>query len=361
MEHGRATRQCGVRCDRGRPHGTEGRRRTVLLRSGDRRRRRQQRQPQRQLQRAVRLERSERRPQVPIGEQTGIPVVTSVINPATGEIFTSIDPNFSRPYTDEYSVGVDRELMSSVKFSAVYTYRREKNTQASANPDNPYDPNLTTAIDPGPDGFIGTSDDGTYGFYQRISAANRTFITNDRNVLQSYKGLELTVTKRFSNRWQMLAGYTRSKNTIENVSVDLSPNLLINMNGNISPDAFITGFTRCNGCGASNADKPNQFKLTGMYILPWQELISGGNYSGVGAPPVTRQISRALAIGGSQTINLEPLGSRRLDFQNRIDVRVGKLFTFANSRTFEATIDFDNLTNADWVWQGRSLTPAVGF
>jgi hypothetical protein len=159
----------------------------------------------------------------------------------------------------------------------------------------------------------------------------------------------------------MLAGYTRSRNQIENVSVDVSPNFLINMNGNISPDASVGGSSRCSGCGASNADKPNQFKLTGMYILPWQELIISGNYSGVSGPPITRQISRALAIGGSQTINLEPLGSRRLDFQNRIDLRVGKLFTFAASRSLEASIDFNNLTNASWVWQARSLTPSTSF
>jgi hypothetical protein len=288
------------------------------------------------------------------GEQTGAPVLTSGTT-------TTIDPNFSRPYTDEYSFGVDRELAANVKVSAVYTYRREKNTQASANPDNPYATTLTSAVDPGVDGFLGTADDGSYGFYQRLSAANRTLITNDPNVLQSYRGLELTVTKRFTNRWQMLAGYTRSKNTIENVSVDLSPNLLINMNGNISPDAAINGFSRCSGCSAANADKPNQFKLTGMYILPFQELIISGNYSGVSGPPVTRQISRALAIGGSQTINLEPLGSHRLDFQNRIDLRVGKMFKFANTRTLEATVDFDNLTNSNWVWQVRSLSPSTTF
>jgi hypothetical protein len=294
-----------------------------------------------------------------IGEQTGTPVVTAVL--VNGQILTSIDPNFTRPYTDEYGFGFDRELMPSVKLSAVYTYRREQNTQAMMNPDNPYDRTLTNAVDPGPDGFTGTADDSTYGFFQRISAANRTVITNDPNVLQSYKGLEITVTKRFTNRWQMLAGYTRSKNQIENVSVDVSPNFLINMNGNISPDASVNTSSRCSGCGASNADKPNQFKLTGMYVLPWQDLIISGNYSGVSGPPVTRQISRALALGGSQTINLEPLGAHRLDFQNRIDFRVGKLFTFAGNRTLETTLDFDNLTNADWVWQARSLTPSTSF
>ena len=63
-----------------------------------------------------------------------------------------------------------------MKLSAVFTYRREKNLQASKNPDNVYDSALTSAVDPGPDGVVGTPDDSTYGFYQRISPANRTVI-----------------------------------------------------------------------------------------------------------------------------------------------------------------------------------------
>jgi len=98
-----------------------------------------------------------------------------------------------------------------------------------------------------------------------------------------------------------------------------------------------------------------------MYVLPWYDVITSVNYSGVSGPAYTRQISRALAIGGSQTINLEPMGNTRLDFQNRIDVRIGKLFKFANSRSLETSIDFDNLTNNNWVWQVRSLTPATTF
>lgn len=293
-----------------------------------------------------------------IGEQTGTPVVTAVV--VNGAILTSIDPNFSRPYTDEYSFGVDRELMANFKASAVYTYRRERNTQASSNPDNPYDTVLTSAVDPGIDGVVGTSDDGTYGYYARNSAANRTIITNDPKVTQSYKGLEVTLTKRFSNRWQMLAGYTFSKNKIEDISVDVSPNFLINSSGNISPDAGVAGSSRCSGCGASNADRPNQFKLTGMYVLPWHEVILSGNFSSQQGPPVTRQISRAVGFATNQIINLEPLGSHRLDTLNKIDLRVGKLFKF-DPRSLEVTVDFDNLTNAATVWQVRNRTEAAAF
>jgi hypothetical protein len=280
-----------------------------------------------------------------IGEQTGTPVVNAVV--VNGVILTSIDPTFSRPYTDEYGFGVDRELTANVKLSAVYTYRREKNLQATANPaPNVYATTPTTAIDPGLDGVIGTADDGTYQFFQRISAANPSLITNDPNVVQSYKGLEITVTKRLSNRWQMLAGYTASKNRLSNVSVDTSPNFLINANGNIT--------------NAANADRPNQFKLTGMYILPFHDVIVSGNFRSQQGPPVTRQINRALALGGSQTINLEPLGSTRLHTLTTIDLRLGKLFTF-NNRTLEASVDFDNLANANTVWGVRTLTPAATF
>jgi hypothetical protein len=293
-----------------------------------------------------------------LGEQTGPPVVTAVV--VNGQIATSIDPNFSRPYTDEYSFGVDRELAANFKVAVVGTYRREKNLQVSINPDNPYATATQQAVDPGPDGFIGTSDDGTYAFYPRISAANTTVITNDPNVVQSYKGMEITLTKRFTNRWQMLAGYTLSRNRIDDVSLDVSPNFLINANGNISPDAQVTGATRCSGCGASNADRPNQFKLTGMYILPFHDVIVSGNFSSQQGPAATRQISRAVGFATNQIINLEPLGSTRLPVLNKLDVRVGKVFRF-NNREFEATVDFDNVTNAATVWQVRNRTESSIF
>jgi hypothetical protein len=280
-----------------------------------------------------------------VGEQTGTPVVSAVL--VNGQILTSIDPNFSRPYTDEYTFSVDRELMANFKLSTNVTYRRERNLQASMNPDNPYDTAKTNAVDPGPDGFVGTADDSTYGFFARTSALNRTVITNDPEVVQSYKGIEFTLTKRFANRWQMLAGYTLSKNKIDHVTVDTSPNLLINANGNITNSA--------------NADRPNQFKFTGMYLMPWHDVIVSGNFSAQQGPPFTRQISRAVGFATNQIINLEPLGNTRIDTLTKIDVRLGKQFKLANSRLFEASVDFDNLTNANTVWGVRNRTESTSF
>jgi len=285
-----------------------------------------------------------------IGEQTGVPVVSAVV--VNGQIATSIDPNFSRPYTNEFSIGVDRELMPNTKFSAVVTYRREKNFQAYYNPDNPYASTLTSAVDPGIDGVVGTADDSTYGFYARTSAANRVIITNDTDYLQTYKGLELTVNKRLSDRWQLVAGYTLAKTEINNITLaqtatNPSPNLLINATGNVTD--------------ANAPDRPNQFKATGTYLLPWHDVILSGNLSIQQGPPFTRQISRAVGFATNQIINLQPLGSSRIDPLTKLDVRVGKLFRFGQNRSIETSIDFDNLLNADTVWSVRNRTEATTF
>ncbi|MBZ5556712.1 MAG: TonB-dependent receptor [Acidobacteriia bacterium] len=280
-----------------------------------------------------------------LGEQTGAPVVSAVV--VNGQIATSIDPNFSRPYTDEYSFGLDHELMANTKLSAVVTYRREKNPQASMNPDNPYASTLTSAVDPGLDGIVGTADDKTYGYYARTSTANRTVITNDLNYLQTYKGLEITLNKRLSNRWQMLAGYTLAKTEINNITVATSPNFLIDATGNVTD--------------ANAPDRPNQFKLTGMYILPWQDVIVSGNLSIQQGPPLTRQISRAVGFATNQIINLEPLGNTRLDTLTKIDLRLGKVFKLGDKRSLEGSVDLDNLLNADTIWSVRSRTEATAF
>ncbi len=77
----------------------------------------------------------------------------------------------------------------------------------------------------GRDGVAGTADDTTFQFYNRTSTAvNQTFFTNDRNYRQTYNGLEITGTKRMSNRWQMLVGYTYRQTRRKGFSVNTNPN-----------------------------------------------------------------------------------------------------------------------------------------
>jgi hypothetical protein len=274
------------------------------------------------------------------GEEEGTPVISQA-----NVSVISFDPDYRRPYTDEFTGGIDRELLPALKLSVVYTYRREKNPQATSNPANPFESTLTTRPDFGRDGVAGTSDDGTFQFYNRVSADNLLLLTNDRNSLQTYKGLEITATKRMSNRWQMLAGYTFARTRISGVSVNVNPNALINADG------LVTG---------QLGDRPHQFKLTGTYVLPFYDIGLAGNVNSQSGIAVTRQVSTPLSVGGNTTVNVEPLGSYRLDTRTAMDLRVFKTTRFG-VREFEVSVDFNNIANANTVWDVRTLSGTINL
>ena len=283
-----------------------------------------------------------------LGEQTGAPVISRVDTTTI-----SVDPDYLRPYTDEFTGGIDHELIPALRLSVNYTHRSERNPQATSNPANPYDTFLTTRPDNGRDGVAGTADDGTFQFYNRTSTAvNQTFFTNDRNYRQTYDGLEITATKRMSNRWQMVAGYTYAQSRVEGLSVNINPNTLINVTGPLAGQN-----TNFNG---QIGDRPHQFKLTGTYVLPFWDVGLAGNFSSLSGVAITRQVTVAQTVGGNSTVNVEPLGSFRLPRRTVADLRLFKNVNFG-SRALEMSLDFNNISNANTVWDARTLSGTINL
>lgn len=284
-----------------------------------------------------------------LGEQTGTPVITSGTT-------TTIDENFDRPFTDEYTFGVDRELIPSVRLSAVYTYRREDQPQATYNPLFPFDTTLTTRADTGRDGVAGTADDGSFQFFDRRVAGNPVVVSNDPTALQTYKGLEITATKRMSNRWMMIASYTYGRTRISGLSVNTNPNLLLNTDGPLTGQAQVQAVD----VNAQIADRPQQFKLTGNYMLPFYDIDLGANFGISSGVPVTRRVNTPLTVGGTTNVNVEPAASDRLDARVYMDFRVAKTMRFG-TRDLTGSIDFNNLFNTNNVWDARVLSGTLGF
>ncbi|HEX6162471.1 MAG TPA: hypothetical protein VFZ31_03835, partial [Vicinamibacterales bacterium] len=275
------------------------------------------------------------------GEQTGTPVITQ----ARPDL-VSVDPNYSRPYTDEFTGGVDHELLPNLRLSIIGTHRVERDVLATSNPALPYDTFLTTRADTGRDGVAGTADDSTFQFYNRTSTAtNRTHYTNDPSFRQTYNGVEISGTKRMSNNWQMLAGYTYSQTRQKGLSVNTNPNNLINTTGPVTGQI---------------GDRPHQFKLSGTYILPWYDIGFGGNFNAQSGALITRQLTVAQTVGGNSTVNVEPLGSYRLPFRTSADMRVFKQVNFGN-RSLDVSVDFHNITNSNTYWDARSLGGTINL
>jgi len=200
---------------------------------------------------------------------------------------------------------------------------------------------------------LGTGDDGVFQFYDRKSTVlNQTYFTNDRSYRQTYNGLEITATKRMSNRWQMLAGYTYARSRVEGLSVNINPNTLINVTGPLAGQN-----TNFNG---QIGDRPHQFKVTGTYVLPFFDIGLAANLNAQSGIPITRQVAVAQTVGGVSTVNVEPLGSFRLPSRRVGDLRLFKTPRWG-ARELEVSVDFNNLTNNNVAWDARTLRGTINL
>lgn len=256
-----------------------------------------------------------------------------------GSLITSMDPNIKRPYTDEFTVGFDRELIPNLKLSVSGIIRRERENNGSVDLGVPFSAfTPVQRVDIGRDGLAGTSDDASMTVYNQDPATlgqNRLLFTNDDRFNSDYKGIEITVIKRFSKRWQAVIGYTGGKAEVTALNVQ-NPNNLINTKGPI------------------NEDRSHIFKLSGQVLLPWGLYLSPNILLQTGAP-VTRTVNFALNQG-NVTVNAEPRGNYRLESRKQIDVRLAKVFKMNGRKEIEASLDGYNLTNSAYVWEVRTPT-----
>jgi hypothetical protein len=248
-----------------------------------------------------------------------------------------------RPYRNEYTIGIDHELMPNLRVSLNYIQRREHDQITTLETSIPFDYYTPiSAADPGPDGITGTGDDSSVTVYAEKTPLlpSVTVNGNDDRVAQKYKGIELSVSKRYSNRWTMVGGYTYSHTDVDTTSVT-------------SPNSFV------NAKGRADIDRAHNFKLTGSYLFP-HDIQFGANLRAQSGQPYTRTL-RVLGLPqarGGLTVNAEPRGSYLTPWLNTVDLRVGKIFRIGTNE-FEADMDVYNLTNSNAIYNVRTLTGRV--
>lgn len=259
-----------------------------------------------------------------------------------GGLRTSMDPNIKRPYTDEFTLSVDHELLPDLRFSTAFIYRNEEQRFGTYNVGLPESAFTPVAVrDPGRDGLLGTADDNpnfvVFNQDRSTLGQDRFVITNDEVFDSRFRGLEITAVKRLSKGWEMIAGYTVGKSTENSGRTTInSPNDLINAEG------------------PGGDDSTHIFKLTGTYAAPAGILLSGNLRSQTGKP-VTRE-ARFTLNQGPVLVLVEPRGNERMDRLTTVDLRVAKRFALGPGRNLQVYIDGYNLLNASTVWGVRSLT-----
>ena len=247
-----------------------------------------------------------------------------------GGASTTYDPDATRPYSDDISLGLDMTLGSDVSFSATYHRRQHRDSLGVLNrarPASAYDQVQFTCNDC----------PSTYTAYElkpEYRTAQDSVITNVDILKSDYNGVALQLQKRLSNRWQILGGATFSshKGTVHSLPWDGSdwnnPNRHINrLNGSILTDL------------------PWVVNFAGSYLAPW-DIQFAWNYRARAGNPLVATARATGLVQGSESIYAYERGDERTDAINRLlDFNVRKLVDLGEAR-IEVGVDAANIFNA---------------
>jgi hypothetical protein len=284
----------------------------------------------------------------------------------TGHEFAAVPPRFvpnpneKQVMFDEYSVNLEREVMANFSLRVTGIYSQTKNVQANLNRFRPFEAyNIpVTNRDPGPDGRLGTGDDGELFTYYEFSPALQgaqfeeyTPVTYPgRKADQSYKTIEVASVKRLSNRWQLVASYSATKKHRPVGAVGLSRATGF---GTSSPTFSAAGehagfLTPNDQINTSDNTWEWDGKLSGTYIFP-ADILVAGNFHHESGDPFARQVR----FTGGRTVpfvilNVDSIGSYRRPNLNTVTARVEKRFAF-RTQTATITLNVYNLLNANTV------------
>jgi hypothetical protein len=284
-------------------------------------------------------------------------------NPLTLNPADVLDPHLKAPYTDEFVVGIERELLSN--FSIGITYINKKDNRIIEDLESfrglsadsgwwvPY-----TVTDPGPDGVFGTSDDGSITVYAVKNGAPESLLKlqNCPEAVRRYHAVELIFNKRMSKGWQLLGSLTFSKFK-GNVGASY------NESAGYGPDnAFASPNWLVNRYGDLELDRPFQLRLQGSVQLPIDFMLSAYYLYMSGAP-----YGRTLRVYFPDNPDYDPSnppyadvyaqapGTSRLQAINNLDIRISKNFRIGRQAKFDIFVDVLNVLGQSWIDYNQDL------
>jgi len=279
-----------------------------------------------------------------------------------GGSITSVDPNLKQPHTDEGSFGVEFEAPKQIRVSAMFVGRRGRDLIAVIETGVPQDSagyTPVTALDPGPDGTAGTSDDQRITVYNQVASTlgqNKQLETNPSDFTTGFKGFEVTAQRRFANRWQFLTSYSVSKDNLSTAGVGVGGAF---GGGEEEGAGTSSAFTSPNGKinnthGPSFFDRTHILKMDGSYEVPRWDM----NFAAVLKVQTGTPYGRTLTVDsdvngtplnqGAITVFAEERGTRRFPTLTTMDFRVSK-FVRVQQHRLEVLGDFFNLFNVSTV------------
>ena len=251
-----------------------------------------------------------------------------------------IDPGTRAPHTDEYSVGVDREIGRRVGVSLAYVRKNGRDYIGWTDIGGHYSEETRT--------IAGV----TIPVFQLTNAPTARFyqLTNQDDYSMTYDGLVMVVEKRRSNGWQAFGSYTLSR--VAGLQPSSGTNAAGTQVSTVAPPPVPTGITfgrdpndLTNAAGRLPNDRPQVFRAMGSVDVPRTGIALAANLQYFDGKPWAATALVSTVQNTQQRVLLEERGSRRLSSQTLLDLRVSRTFRFGRSSRVDLMLDVLNALN----------------
>jgi hypothetical protein len=288
-------------------------------------------------------------------------------NPTSLRSSGTVDPDVKNDRTREFIAGFDHEVMANLAVGASYIYRKydrftwdDKVGLTSANyVERTFTPSAASCP------AAGARCDTVTFFEPNIPVPGAFVFTNVPDRYRDYNGVELSLNKRYSNKWMGLVSFAfndatdhwDSPNSFEDPTCRAGSGTAVNTTC-LPSQAYAP---ESGGSGIDNIFNNAEwmFKAQGMYTLPWDINVAGFFQSRQGYPfPQAVRIASRANQGGLVDVLLEPLGDTRHPTLNYADFKVEKAFTFGTTRIIPS-LDIFNIGNVNTVLARRRLQAAA--
>lgn len=278
-------------------------------------------------------------------------------NPGNFRSPGTVDPDIKNDRTREFIAGLDHQLFGNLAVGASYIWRKYDDfnfvdrvgfSSADMRPVT-FQPTCTA---PG-----ARCEAVTY--YEPSIPLPAPFVrTNTPDRVRDFNGVELTMQKRYSNRWSASLSYAYN-DAVDNWTLDSIEDPTTRTGGGFENSTFINGSMQyapeSTGSGVGGVFQNAKWltKASGQYTFPLDINVSAVYQARQGFPvtPSVTIASRANS-GGQVQVLLDPLGEQRLDTFQTMDIKVDKIFTFGRFRV-RPSMDIFNIGNVNTVLARR--------
>jgi len=276
-------------------------------------------------------------------------------DPFTYDLDAEMNRDATAPYTNEFTLGIERELVRDLSLGVTFIYKHKQNVFEDVNDyslgkdeawkgyttDSPYWEKFEFP-DPGDDGLFGTDDDITsYCYAEKAGAPDiHYYLTNAEGSYRKYYAIQFIANKRMSNRWQMLASLVWSK-AWGNIGGNYDASY--GASGNFdTPNSWIYSG------GRLDFDRPINIKIQSTVILPY-DIVLSAYFNHRSGSPWRRSVTIYIPDdpkykwpGDSYGVPTEEIGERRNAPVTTLDLRLEKRFHLTETVTVGGYLDMIN-------------------